>query len=292
MNPIRSNKPVFFADDGDVLKSGSIYIGQPNQWPLSFPKTVTLQDSAGSTFAAAQPLRTNNDGRITYGGKAVIALVDGDYSMLVQDRNGVTVADGYTPFVANPDAGGGTVEGATQVGLLLSDIKAFDVTPGDTVRNVGKTSALDGLGANWLVVSATGSPGDDVDLIDFDNGTQGQRIKNGPQYQEETVELGGDYSAGEQVKVTRIGSMVTISSVTGPLSHTAGDFAQSASGAIPEWARPAEKIYNVYRVLTSIYTVYIDTDGTFLTAYNDTASPGTGVSKPSSGYPPSISYNI
>ena len=176
MNPIRTNKPVFFGDDGEVLKSGRIYIGQPNQWPLSFPKTVTLQDSAGSQFTAQQPLVTNNQGRIEYNGKAVIALVGGNYSMLVRDRNGVTVADGYTPFVSAVDAG---ASGAgTQVGTLLVDIKQLNVTPGQTVRNVGKVTALDRMGADWLVVSNTGSAGDDEALIDFNNGAQGRRLYN------------------------------------------------------------------------------------------------------------------
>lgn len=177
MNPIRTNKPVFFGDDGEVLKSGKIYIGQPNQWPISFPKTVTFQDSAGSQFTATQPLRTNDQGRIVYNGKAIIALVDGDYSMLVRDHNDVNVADGYTPFVENTTEEA-NLTGVTQVGLLLSDIKQFNVTPGETVRNVGKATTLDALGADWLVVSATGSPADDIDLIDFANGTQGQRIKS------------------------------------------------------------------------------------------------------------------
>jgi sugar lactone lactonase YvrE len=44
MNPIQTNKPIFFGNDGEVLKSGRIYIGQPNQYPISFPKTVTFQD--------------------------------------------------------------------------------------------------------------------------------------------------------------------------------------------------------------------------------------------------------
>ena len=240
MNPIRSNKPVFFADDGDVLKSGSVYIGQPNQWPLSFPKTVTLQDSAGSTFTAAQPLRTNNDGRITYGGKAVIALVDGDYSMLIQDRNGVTVADGYTPFIANADAGGGAAAGdVIQAGVLLSDIKGFNVTPGDVVRNVGKTTASDGEGADWLVVSNTGSPGNDEDLIDFANGTQGQRYVSFPGYQEAIVSLGGDFtSPDDQVKITRVGPAITITSVNLFLAHPLNSSPDAAAGAIPSWARP------------------------------------------------------
>lgn len=189
MNPIQTNKPVFFGDDGEVLKSGLIYIGQPNQWPIDFPKTVTFQDSAGSQFTAQQPLRTNSQGRIEFNGKAMIALVDGNYSMLVHDRNGVTVADGYTPFVENTDGGGATTEGVTQVGLLLSDIKQLNVTPGETVRNVGKSTTLDKLGADWLVVSNTGNPADDVDLIDFDNGTQGQRINN-QTYRKDIVQSG------------------------------------------------------------------------------------------------------
>lgn len=178
MNPIRTNKPVFFGNDGDVLKSGQIYIGQPNQWPISFPKTVTFQDSSGAQFEAQQPLRTNDQGQISFNGKAIIALVDGNYSLLVQDRNGVQVQDGYTPFVSNPGPAESNLGDVTRVGLLLTDIKSFDVTPGDTVRNVGKTVATDGLGADWLVVSNTGNPADDVDLIDFANGTQGQRIEN------------------------------------------------------------------------------------------------------------------
>jgi hypothetical protein len=43
---------------------------------------------------------------------------------------------------------------------------------------VGKLTATDDLGADWLVASATGSPGDDIDLIDFTNGLQGQRDKS------------------------------------------------------------------------------------------------------------------
>jgi len=63
----------------------------------------------------------------------------------------------------------------TRVGLTLSEVKAFDVAVGEVVRSVGKVSATDGLGADWLAISATGTPGDDVELIDFDNGLQGTR---------------------------------------------------------------------------------------------------------------------
>lgn len=180
MNPIRTNKPVFFKDDGTVLKNGYIYIGQPNQdpVPLANRKTVTFQDSGGSQFTAAQPLRTGSDGRIVYEatGKPIIALVDGDYSMLVQDESQVIIKNGYTPFVENAtdDTGSDLIIYRT----TLSDLKAVNVSPGDYVENIGKATAEDRKGARWLVVSNTGTGGDDVDLIDFDNGTQGKRISN------------------------------------------------------------------------------------------------------------------
>lgn len=177
MNPIRTNKPVFFADDGEPLASGYIYVGMPGQDPRNFPKTVKFEDSGGSQFTAAQPLRTNAQGQISYNGKAIIALVEGDYSLLILDRNMVQLKDGWTPTVSNANSGGGSTVG-TQVGLLLEDIKLFDVTPGQTVRNVGKIIAQDKYGADWLVVSNTGNPADDLDLIDFANGAQGQRIAN------------------------------------------------------------------------------------------------------------------
>lgn len=178
MNPIRTNKPVFFADDGEPLASGYIYVGLPGQDPRNFPKTVTFRDSGGGEFTAAQPLRTNGQGQISYNGKAIIALVEGDYSLLIEDRTGTQTKSGWTPTVTNSESGGSAVGETTRVGLLLSDIKLFDVSPGDTVRNVGKDTALDFLGADWLVVSNTGLAPDDSNLIDFSNGTQGARIKS------------------------------------------------------------------------------------------------------------------
>jgi len=68
----------------------------------------------------------------------------------------------------------------TRVGLTLDEVKQFDVSVSETVENIGKSLATDGLGEEWLVISATGSPGDDIELIDFDNGLQGRRISKSP----------------------------------------------------------------------------------------------------------------
>ena len=177
MTPIQTNKPVFFNSSGEPL-NGTIYIGQPDADPRTSPKTVTFRDSGGSTFTASQPLTTIN-GRITYNGKPIVALVDGEYSMLVFDSAGVQVDYSRSVNDGGTTGGGiGDFSEVTRVGLTLSEVKAFDVAVGEAVRSIGKVSATDNLGADWLVISATGGSGDDIDLIDFVNGLQGSRIKN------------------------------------------------------------------------------------------------------------------
>jgi len=180
MNVIRTNKPNFFGNAGEPLQSGYIYIGQPNQDPIEFDKTVTFEDSQGNQSTAAQPLRTDAQGQITYNGKAMISLVDGNYSMLILDSTQTQMPDGYTPLVEPSESSGGTSDltAYRENSLLLADVKKLVKAPGQTVRSIGATSTTDREGVDWLVVSATGSPADDVDLIDFDNGLQGQRIVN------------------------------------------------------------------------------------------------------------------
>lgn len=178
MTPIQTNKPLFFDDDGDALEGGQIYVGQPATDPRTNPKTVTFRDSGGATFTASQPMKTVA-GRIVYNGKPIVALVDGEHSLMILDSSGKQLD--YSRSVEPTNSGEGSITDFSQlarVGLTLADIKAFDVSVGDSVRNVGKITATDNLGADWLAVSATGTPADDVDLIDFTNGLQGQRVKN------------------------------------------------------------------------------------------------------------------
>lgn len=176
MNPVQSDKKLFLDNAGVALSNGYIYVGQPGTDPRTNPKTVTFQDAGGSQFTAQQPLRTLG-GKIVYNGQPITALVDGEHSLMIRDS-----ADNQVDYSAsvNIGSGGGSVDlGDTiRVGLVLDDVKAFDVSVGDVVRSVGKLVATDSLGADWLVISATGGAGDDVDLIDFDNGLQGQRDKS------------------------------------------------------------------------------------------------------------------
>ncbi len=256
---VYTNKLTWFQDAGEPLKSGYIYVGDPNTDPQNFPKTVTFTDSDGNAFTAPQPLRTNNDGRIQWNGKAITATVDGDYSLLIlKSDNATQINDGYISSVTDFNAGGGgggDVTNYREYGLTLADTKQISKNPGQTVGSVGKAAVEDGEGANWIVLSNTGSPADDVDLIDFDNGTQGRRLRNFLQPQDNldnlasnaaarsnldvystsetdsaisafafpesdyaiqrNVALGGGFSGGDQIDIVRVRDLVTISVSSG-----------------------------------------------------------------------------
>lgn len=176
-SPVQSDRKLFTDRYGNPL-NGSVYVGQPgkNPKPAANQVTVTFKDDAGNTFTASQPLLLVG-GKIVYNGLPIAALVDGEYSLLVLDSNGTQVE--YSASIVPSEAGGGgTVFDSIKVGLTLSEVKALDAAVGDVCRSVGKLTATDDLGADWLVTSATGSPGDDIDLIDFTNGLQGQRDKS------------------------------------------------------------------------------------------------------------------
>jgi hypothetical protein len=99
---------------------------------------------------------------------------------LILDSTQTQIEDGHTPLVEPSESSGGTSDltAYRENSLLLADVKKLVKAPGQTVRSIGATSTTDREGVDWLVVSNTGSPPDDVDLIDFDNGLQGQRIYN------------------------------------------------------------------------------------------------------------------
>jgi len=173
MTPVQSSKRMFFDNSGDPLENGYVYVGQPNTAPqLAInQKTVTFQDSGGSQFTASQPLRTAG-GKIVYNGLPITALVDGEHSLLVLDSNQTQVE--YEASITPVSGSSVDLSETIRVGLTLSDVKAFDVSVGDITRSVGRVTALDGLGSDWITISPSGSPGNDVDLIDYDNGLQGQ----------------------------------------------------------------------------------------------------------------------
>lgn len=79
----------FFVDgDGNALDAGFIYIGQPNLDPRQYPVEIFYDEAL--TIAAAQPLRTSN-GYIVRSGTPTFLYIDGNYSIMVQDKNQVQV---------------------------------------------------------------------------------------------------------------------------------------------------------------------------------------------------------
>jgi len=152
----------------------------------------------------------------------------------------------------------------TENGLLLADVKQLVKSVGQTVRSVGKASTEDGEGALWLVVSSTGGGGDDVDLIDFDNGLQGVRIENYlsvssnlsdlgnietartnlsvGEYEHETKTLDGAFTSGT-ANMARIDKLVTISMDLSLYPSQAN--ASTSAGFIPVSFRPSYEVKNI-----------------------------------------------
>lgn len=75
----------FFVDTaGDPLDSGFVWVGEPNKYPKAFP-VVAYYDEA-LTIPALMPLRTSN-GYIVRNGSPAFLFIDGNYSILVEDKN-------------------------------------------------------------------------------------------------------------------------------------------------------------------------------------------------------------
>jgi hypothetical protein len=94
--------------------------------------------------------------------------------------------------------------------------------------------------------------------------------------QDQTVELLGGFSAGESVRVVRIGNVVSLTTV-GVLSHSSASGVSSNSGVLPSWARPEYIAQSTYSVdNTTIRTIKVFPAGTVVFTYADPAD-GIGV---------------
>ena len=90
-NPI----PLFLDARGTLMDGGNIYVGVANGDPLSDP--ISAYWDAARTIVAAQPLRTIG-GRIVNGvNPASVFVGEDDYSLRIEDANGVLVD--YSPSV-------------------------------------------------------------------------------------------------------------------------------------------------------------------------------------------------
>jgi hypothetical protein len=80
--------PIFTDADGDPLEAGYIWIGVENLNPITDP--VAVYWDAALTQPAVQPIRTAGGYPVNNGTPAALHVA-GAYSILVQDRNGITV---------------------------------------------------------------------------------------------------------------------------------------------------------------------------------------------------------
>lgn len=75
----------FFVDsNGTALDSGYIWIGEANKYSPSFPVPIFYDEAL--TIPASNPLRTSN-GYVVRNGTPTFLYLEGNYSVLVQDKN-------------------------------------------------------------------------------------------------------------------------------------------------------------------------------------------------------------
>ncbi len=90
-NELVGSQLVYFPDptQGRPLYNGYVYVGEPDTDPTSSAnqKQVSIIQENGTEVEVSQPLRTNAGGVLTYEGSVVRAIVDGAYSLAVQNKS-------------------------------------------------------------------------------------------------------------------------------------------------------------------------------------------------------------
>ncbi len=73
-----------------AISSALIYVGEPDTDPtvVANQKTVSVQQESGTIVSITQPISTSAGGVPEYLGSPVTLLVEGDYSLTVEDKNG------------------------------------------------------------------------------------------------------------------------------------------------------------------------------------------------------------
>jgi hypothetical protein len=132
---VASPFPPFYDLDGQPLEGGYVWIGVENLYPQTNPQDV-YADSA-LTIPVAQPIRTNAGSAVGNGSPTTL-YVAGNYSILVQDKNGAMV---YNRASVAPAIGLGSVTTALIADSAVTFVKFQDIA---SSRILGRTSAGSG----------------------------------------------------------------------------------------------------------------------------------------------------
>lgn len=211
--PIQPPYEVFTDLDGQPLEGGYIWIGQPNLPPQTNPIAVYTDEAL--TAPIVQPLRTIN-GYISDAGTPVTIYVSGEYSILVQDQEGLLVYSlpsvvgyqssapinnvllsngigntpiwgkvGLTTHVSGilPTANGGTgvaAPGSTGIGSVVLSTSPTLTTP--TFGTSATLSSTDPSAVNGPILSLTRSSAspaasDEIGVIRFNGRDSGAGIQ-------------------------------------------------------------------------------------------------------------------
>ena len=120
MSAIQPPFPVFTDLDGQPLEDGYIYIGMANLPAVTNPLTVYW--NAALTNVAVQPIRTSGGYPVNSGTPARL-FVNGNYSILITDRNGSVV---FSSLQDNLFSGG---SGAIAVNATGNGVQTVFVVP-------------------------------------------------------------------------------------------------------------------------------------------------------------------
>lgn len=167
-------------DRGRPLFNAKIWVGEPDTLPANIPanqKLVTGRQEDGTEVPLAQPIRTSSGGiPVDADGNYVTLLVDGAYSMRVDDRN-----DNQVYYFADVLAGAPVtfddkpVLYRDTVALAVADI---GLSVGQYVTTKVYATVNDGGGADYVVVAGGTGADDGGSYHNMSNGNQLELIIN------------------------------------------------------------------------------------------------------------------
>ena len=207
------------------LFNGFIYVGIPDLDPtiIANQKQVTAKQEDGTQVPIAQPIRTNSGGyAVDSAGNPVVLLVDGNYSIRVNDKNGQLALEQSdvnegTPITIN-DQPVLSVDNIEDLGLFEPE---FD---GQQISLLGHTLPGIGGGTFYFDESDTTSPDNNGTIIVTTGGARWKRESKGVILIEDFGALSGtDSTASIQAAED------FCSSVGGVLSSGVGDFRLTSS---------------------------------------------------------------